>query len=262
MSSQVSLDLLPVRSEPAYRSIARLLRSKILIGEWVRGAKLPSEMILAEHLGVNRSTLREAIRSLEENGLLRRSGSKHLLVSAPQGPDIASRMTDAIVLQEITFFELWESMRCLEPILAEGAAARITDEELLALDLNIECTRHALSDQQQLTFLDIEFHNLIAHASRNRALQLCREPISQLFYPAFLQVFSRLNAGERLLIAHERILDGLHARDGVVSRTWMDKHIVDFRRGYERANLDMSKPVIWQERSPSAQTDNSTEPRQ
>jgi hypothetical protein len=49
--------------------------------------------------------------------------------------------------------------------------------------------------------LDIEFHQTIAKASGNRALQLCRAPISQLFYPAFLQVFLGLNAGERLVFA-------------------------------------------------------------
>jgi GntR family transcriptional repressor for pyruvate dehydrogenase complex len=156
-------------------------------------------------------------------------------------------MSAALVLREISFLELWESMRCLEPTLAAGAAVRITSAEIGALDANIRRTREMLANQQSLVSLDIEFHDIIAEASRNRALQLCREPISQLFYPAFLKVFARLNAGERLVAAHQSIVDALRGGSADEARTWMDKHIVDFRRGYELANYDLSKPVQWPE---------------
>jgi GntR family transcriptional regulator, transcriptional repressor for pyruvate dehydrogenase complex len=247
MTSRVTLDCAPVRTEPAYRAVARLIESKILKGEWSIGNSLPSELALAEGLGVNRSTIREAIRVLEENGLVRRNGGKRLFVSAPLQSDISPRISAAIVLREISFSELWESMRCLEPVLAAGAASRITPAEVDAIQENVERTRDGLANKQTLVELDIEFHNLVAAASRNRALQLCREPISQLFYPAFFQVFSRLNAGERLVFAHQKILDALRNGDAEDARSWMDKHIVDFRRGYELANCDLSRPVEWPE---------------
>jgi GntR family transcriptional repressor for pyruvate dehydrogenase complex len=245
MASRVTLDFAPVRTEPAYRAVARLIESKILRGEWSVGDSLPSELALAQSLGVNRSTIREAIRVLEQNGLVRRNGGKRLFVSAPLQSDISPRISAAMVLREISFSELWESMRCLEPVLAAGAASRITPAEVEVIQTNIERTRAALADNQSLVELDIEFHDLVAAASRNRALQLCREPISALFYPAFLQVFARLNVGERLIFAHKKILDALRRGDSEDARSWMDKHIVDFRRGYELANCDLSRPVEW-----------------
>ena len=72
MSDQVALDLAPVQTVPAYRSVARAMGEQILSGEWTIGSGLPSETTLAQTLGVNRSTMREAIRVLEENGMLRR----------------------------------------------------------------------------------------------------------------------------------------------------------------------------------------------
>ncbi|WP_454616648.1 hypothetical protein [Bradyrhizobium cenepequi] len=69
--------------------------------------------------------------------------------------------------------------------------------------------------------------------------------MSQLFYPAFLKVFSRLNAGERLVFAHEKILQALSDRNAAEARSWMDKHIADLRRGYELANFDIEAPVGW-----------------
>lgn len=249
MSSPVTLDIEPVRAEPAYRIVAQQIERKILKGEWPVGDSLPSEVLLAQRLGVNRSTLREAIRVLEQNGLVRRNGGKKLFVSAPQQSDISPRMSAAIVLREISFLELWESMRCLEPVLAATAAARITPAEIDALQANVQRTRELLENQQSLVALDIEFHDMIAAASGNRALQLCREPISQLFYPAFLKVFTRLNAGERLVVAHQSVVDALRSGNANEARNWMDKHIVDFRRGYELANYDLSKPVQWPESS-------------
>ncbi|MBB5053889.1 DNA-binding FadR family transcriptional regulator [Afipia massiliensis] len=244
--SLLDVEIVPVSNEPAYRSVVRRIETKIMSGEWAVGDRVPAETTLAQDLGVHRSTIREAIRVLEQNGLVRRhDGGKLLFVTAPREADISSKITAAIVLQEVTFFELWESMRCIEPALVEGAASRISEDTLDALQENVEKTRVAYADKKSLVQLDIEFHQLIATASGNRALQLCRQPISQLFYPAFLNVFSRLNAGERLVFAHEKILQALRSRDAAVAREWMDKHVVDFRRGYELASLDIDAPVGW-----------------
>jgi DNA-binding FadR family transcriptional regulator len=235
-----------IRNEPAYRLVVRSIESKIMSGEWSVGDRVPSETTLAGDFGVHRSTVREAIRVLEQNGLVRRhDGGKLLYVTAPREADISARITAAIVLHEISFFELWESMRCFEPVLTECAARRIDDETLDLLQVNVEKTRAGLDDMQGLVTLDIEFHQIIARASRNRALQLCRQPISQLFYPAFSKVLTSLSAGERLLFAHENILQALRNRDAPGARVWMDKHIVDFRRGYELAKLDIDTPADW-----------------
>jgi GntR family transcriptional regulator, transcriptional repressor for pyruvate dehydrogenase complex len=85
-------------------------------------------------------------------------------------------VTSAIVLQDVSFFELWASIRCLEPALAERAAQRIAQEHLQALQINVEKTRTAFEDKKSLVKLDIEFHQIIAKASGNRALQL-RAPV-------------------------------------------------------------------------------------
>jgi GntR family transcriptional regulator, transcriptional repressor for pyruvate dehydrogenase complex len=233
-------------SIPAYRSVANTIGGRILSGEWPVGSGLPSETALAQTLGVNRSTMREAIRVLEENGMLRRRpGGKRLFVSAPREAELATRMKTAMVLQEMSFLELWEAMLCVEPAMSASAALRISDTELDLLEENVERTRHAADRSQNLAALDLEFHTIISGASRSRLLQLCREPIGQLFYPSFLRLVLRLNVVERLVFAHEQILEGLRNHDAKTAQLWMTKHIVDFRRGYELANLDMAQPVTW-----------------
>ncbi len=239
-------DATSTRIEPAYQLVVRHIETRIMSGQWVVGDRVPSETKMANDFGVHRSTVREAVRVLEQNGLVRRhDGGKLLYVTAPREADISARITAAIVLHEISFRELWESMRCFEPVLAECAARRIDDETLDLLQDNLDRTRANLDDRQALVQLDIAFHQLIARASRNRALQLCRQPISQLFYPSFSKVLTSRSAGERLLVAHKNIVQALRNRDAPGAKNWMDKHIVDFRRGYELANLDIDMAVDW-----------------
>jgi GntR family transcriptional repressor for pyruvate dehydrogenase complex len=108
---------------PAYRSVARAISGRILNGTLPVGSALPSESALAQSLGINRSTVREAIRALEESGMLaRRPGGKRLFVTAPRYSKVASRMKAAMVLQEMSFLELWEAMLCIEPAVTAAAA--------------------------------------------------------------------------------------------------------------------------------------------
>lgn len=232
-----------VEVQPAYQLVASNIEKCIMQGVYKVGQQLPSELDLAKQLGVNRSTVREAIRVLEQNGLVFRKSARRLVISLPREQDLASRVSQAMILHEITFLELWETMLPLEVRAAELAATRATEEEIERLEANLRDTADCLEHEQKLVALDIEFHLLVAKASRNRALLLAREPIGLLFYPAFYQVMSRLNAKDRLLSAHREVVDGIRNRDAKHAAQWMEKHIRDFRRGYELADLDMNKPV-------------------
>jgi len=246
MSEQAEVDFPASEAIPVYRTVANTIGERILSGEWPIGSGLPSETALAQTLGVNRSTVREAIRVLEENGMLRRRpGGKRLFASAPSDTEVATRVKSAMVLQEMSFLELWEAMHCIEPAITAAAALRISDTELHLLEENVDRTRHAAAYSKDLIALDYEFHTIIASASRSRTLQLCREPVGQLFYPACLRLVLRLNVVERMVFAHEQILDGLRNHDIAKARLWMTKHIVDSKRGYELANIDMAQPVPW-----------------
>ncbi|MDF1794036.1 MAG: FCD domain-containing protein [Thalassobaculaceae bacterium] len=242
MATNLSFD--PIRTEPAYRIAARALREKIVSGEIAVGSSLPSEMAMAELLSVNRSTVREAIRALEETGVVaRRPGGKKLFVTAPPAATLSDRMTTAMVLHKITVEELWRSMLVLEPGTAALAAQFASDDQLATLDANLAATETQVNDAAAIAALDLAFHDLIAEASGNRAIQLARQPLGALFYPAFEQIFQHLNAGSRMAAAHRSIVDALKARDPATAEDWMRKHIIDFRRGWELAGLDLSAPV-------------------
>lgn len=229
---------------PAYRTVSDAILKEIIAGRLRLGDRLPTEQVLAEQFGVNRSTVREGIRLLEETGVVRREGGKRLMVSRPSYGSVGDRISQAMILHEVTFRELWEATMAIEPAAAALAASKHSPDDLSRIADNLVRTRAALSDSQALLSLDIEFHALVARAAANRALELAREPLSQLFYPVFEAVLTRVGvAGKRLLAAHESIAQAIAASDIEQSRKWMERHIADFRKGYELAGLDMDRPA-------------------
>ncbi|MGO1118810.1 FadR/GntR family transcriptional regulator [Rhodovibrionaceae bacterium A322] len=232
---------------PAYKLVYEAIEREIIAGNLKPGDQLPTETVLAEQFGVNRSTVREGIRSLEQSGLVGRAGGRRLFVTLPHYKELATRGSRALVMHRITFRELWEMTMLLEPSAAEAAAQRIDATTLEKIEQNVARTRHAVEQDGSLIALDIEFHQLVAEATGNRALSLAREPVSLLFYPALKTLFNHSKtsdrAGKRLLVAHQYIFDALQAGDSEVARDWMRRHIIDFKRGYDVCGLDIDGKV-------------------
>jgi GntR family transcriptional regulator, transcriptional repressor for pyruvate dehydrogenase complex len=231
---------------PAYKIVSDAILKDIIGGRLQLGNRLPSEHKLAEQFGVNRSTVREGIRLLEETGVLRREFGKRLVVSRPSYDDIGGRFSRAMILHEVTFRELWETIMAIEPATAALAARKRSASDLDLIADNIVRTRAALSDGQALVSLDIEFHSLIARAAANRAIVLAREALSQLIHPAFKSVLvdgSASVAGPRLLAAHEAIAQAIMDSDTETTWKWMERHVADFRKAYEVLGFNIDAPL-------------------
>lgn len=235
-----------VRVAHAYEQVSAELEAQILDGRLRPGDRLPGEVELAALFGVNRSTVREGIRRLESEGLVRRPTPRRLVVSAPRAGELASRTSRAMQLQQVTFLELWHVALATEPLAADLAAREARPEDVAALQDNQRRMEAAVASPgaDDPVKLDTEFHALVATASGNRALQLAREPIGLLLYSGMALLAPRLpQAQGRQAEAHGRIVAAIAARDPDAAREWMRKHIVDYRRGHEMAGLPLDLPV-------------------
>jgi len=236
----------PLRHAPAYRALSAEVERMILSGQLKPGDPLPTETALAERFGVNRSTVREAIRLLEQEGLVSRTAGRRLQVAMPGLFDLAPRATRALLLQHVTFLELWEVALTLEPLAARLAASKRGEEDVAALAANMKATVRAISRRQPTAELDVAFHATVARASGNRMLMLAREPVSLLYAPILGAVESRLpQAATRNLEAHRRIHEALETRRPDMAEEWMRRHLADFRRGFELAGFRLDEAVRW-----------------
>lgn len=243
---------------PAYKLVFDAIEGGILSGRLQPGDPLPAETALADQFGVNRSTVREGIRLLEQAGLVSRAGGKRLRVTLPHFMELASRASRALVLHQVTFRELWEAAMAVEPVATRHAAERIDPAALAALARNIDEMKRATDDTDRFVRLDIAFHDLVAQASRNRVLALAREPIGLLFLPAGRVILPRLKTFRRVIDAHTYIHDALKAGDPAEAERWMTRHMADFKRAYELTGYDLDAALDSAGQPAAAVTDRTS----
>jgi GntR family transcriptional regulator, transcriptional repressor for pyruvate dehydrogenase complex len=225
----------PLDDHPAYRQIANLIEQRIVGRSLRTGDALPSETDLARQFGVNRSTIREAIRELETHGLLGRGrGEKRLRVTRPEHGSISSGVSRALALHDVTFIELWEAMMAIEPAAAQYAAARRTATQLQGLTRASARFKREITDTAAAVAAVVDFFTAVAGASGNQVLALSQAPLNVLLVPALSKIIDRVpQARARIQAAQNKIIDSIKLKKSEQARSWMEKHIRDFKRGYE-----------------------------
>jgi DNA-binding FadR family transcriptional regulator len=226
--------------EPAYRKVAAAIGERIVSRSLREGERLPPETELARQFGVNRSTIREALRELESSGLVkRRPGSKLMSVSRPQHDVVAEGVSRALVMHDVTFLEVWSALTILEPPIAEAAARARTPEDLTATAAAAQQFADLNADTAQAVHQAAEFFRCVGRATHNQVLVLAQEPLLQLLEPSLQVMIDKVaQARSRITTAQKRILEALEAKDAEGALTWMARHIRDFRKGYELAGID------------------------
>lgn len=183
---------------------ADALTEQLAAGNWPVGSALPGELKLAEQLGVGRSTLREATRSLVQAGLLESrqgSGTFVLATSPPQaGWDAALHAAQVI--------EVYEVREALEVQAAALAARRRSDLDLARIRTALQA-REALVEHQHeraeaFVAADLDFHRAVVEAAHNPLLLTVFDSV----LPKLTDTLVAL-VRERLLDGHD--LDSSHA---------------------------------------------------
>ena len=224
--------------QPAYRRVSAAIEEKILRRALRPGDSLPTESELARQFGVNRSTVREALRRLESSGLVDRvNGGKRLLVIRPGSAETASRVTRALALDDVTFVELWEAMLAIAPRTAALAAERARAagaDRLDAVVARVDAARTA----DAIATVVVEFFGLLAELAGNRVLVLSSQPLTRLLAPSLRRMIDRVpQAQSRIVVAERCIVEAVRGGKPDEAENWMTRHIQDFRRGYEIAGM-------------------------
>jgi GntR family transcriptional repressor for pyruvate dehydrogenase complex len=227
----------PIKVEPAYRKVATALLDRITARTINAGDRLPPEMELARQFGVHRGTVREALRELETNGVLKRErGSKLMMVTRPARGTIAAGVSRALALHDVTYHDIWEALTALEPPIAAAAARNRNPKDLKHLD--------ALVGADPTVEQAAAFFRAVGEATHNGVFMLAHEPLVELLIPSLGAMIDKVpQAAGRIATAQKRIAAAIRERDGAQAGEWMAKHIRDFRRGFELANIGLQQAV-------------------
>ena len=205
------------------------LKNAIANGALKPGDALPSERELQAELGVSRISLREGLARLSALGLIVVSHGKGTVVSSEIRME---SVEDALLPLSFSsdgqsLEELYAARIVIECELAALAAINRTEEQVGALQKNLERMREALEDEEVFVELDLEFHSLIQEAAGNRFLSLMRRaialPVAQLVERHDASFEQRLEVLKR----HERVIGAIRAENTGEARVLARKHLLE-----------------------------------
>src|SRR3989442_7241790 len=168
--------LRPVGKQRVAEEIVEQLRGLILKGAFAPGDKLPPERRLAEELGVNRASLREAIKALEQMGLVKTrqgDGTRVLDFMQTAGVELVSHLIPGDGKPNLDVLaDVLEFRRFFGREVARQAALKSTDEDIRALEELCDRAADPSIDGETLLKLDFEFYCELTRVGRNRVFQL------------------------------------------------------------------------------------------
>jgi GntR family transcriptional regulator, transcriptional repressor for pyruvate dehydrogenase complex len=229
----------PVQTVRAYQRIVEQVEDALARGDLAPGQRLPSERELVAQFEVSRSTVREALRVLESNGVVRsRPGD-------PNGPEILPFSQSALRKQmvrlarvdELTLSELIGFRMIMDGAAIQVASRLRTPEQLAGMEETLVAMRAAIDvDFEAFSEADLAFHDVIAQISRNSLIQTCNEVVRGVVLTLISDKIAHARNSRALMLEslqhHAEVVDAIRAGDGHAAARIARQNMYDYYAGY------------------------------
>ena len=217
--------------------VAEDLRRRILRGELDAEQRLPSLPAFASELGISEHHLREALRLLEQDGLVRvvsgRSGG--VFVTPPEQAGLTRSFGLVLARAGTLLLDLMEARAEIEPVIAARAAAKATNQDLKnlesVLDAHAELGRHRPG-------INAEFHLAVAKASHNQTFLTTLTAMEEMLISLDLRVARRELVADSLR-AHRAILRAITSRDPAKAAAVTQRHVFGYMDEMAASGIDL-----------------------
>jgi GntR family transcriptional repressor for pyruvate dehydrogenase complex len=217
----------PIKKAKVYEEIVAKIKEMVEKGRFKSGDQLQVERELAEVFRVSRSSVREALRSLETQGFIEsRQGDGTYIASQPV-ESLVRPLASVILTEKDDQMELFEMRRMIEPDLAYLAAERATEEEIAMMEKVLALQEEQIARGEFGTDVDRNFHYIMVRAAKNKAILRITDNIIDLLAESreqYLQVDGR---PQKSILRHREVLDAIRARDPERAEKCMLEHLVD-----------------------------------
>jgi GntR family transcriptional regulator, galactonate operon transcriptional repressor len=206
------------------------LARRIVSGDLSEGDVLPTEPALCEQFGFSRTVIREALKLLEERGLVRVEQGRGTTVQPRGSWDLLDSVVLRLALAHDADLSLFDDLisvrRVLEREMARAAATRLTQQDLAALAATLEQMESAHGDYDRFRVLDLAFHATLMTASGNEVGLTVVRTIHRHggVLPPLASPPTRGEL-ERTIVEHRAIYEALVARDGELAGELISAHI-------------------------------------
>jgi DNA-binding FadR family transcriptional regulator len=229
------VQFIPVRTPRAFEEIAGQIRTELSQRRLKAGDRLPPERALAEQFGVSRNTLREALRSLENAGLLRlqKGATGGAFVRESTGDAVITGLRDMFHLGAIQPEHLTEARVLIESIAVRTACERATPQDIQALNANVAALERATRERASfydVAALNLDFHRILARATKNPVMVIVMEALLDVMQHFIRAIGQKQNPW--ILPSRRRFMKYFEARDGDAAVHEMEHHLHRLNRHY------------------------------
>ncbi len=226
MSSALNSNFEIIRRNKVYEDVARQIE-RLILKKLHPGDKLPSERELAETLSVSRSSIRDAIRSLELMGMVEPRQGAGTIVREITANSVANPLTNALKRKKELMSELLDFRRILEPPLAARAATHASAEEIAEMEDILNRQETKLRKGESTIPEDSEFHYAVAMASGNSVVLKVLDILMDLLRETRERSLQVEGRPQKSIAGHRRILAAIKRHDTEGAKAAMRRHIED-----------------------------------
>ncbi|MBX9610678.1 MAG: FadR family transcriptional regulator [Burkholderiales bacterium] len=193
------------------------LGEAIVSGRYAIGGAIPAEPVLCEELGVSRTVVREAIKSLVAKGLIVTGPKVGTRVMPSEhwnwfDPDVIGWQARAGLTPDF-IRDLQDLRLVVEPAAVKLAALRATADDIVAIEAAFAGMKQAVEHGGDYVTFDLRFHQGLLRASRNRMLVQMSKALSALLRTSFEISTAKPDGPVNSLPLHRAVLDAVIARD-------------------------------------------------
>lgn len=216
--------------KPVYEDVCERIQELIRKGEFRVGNKLPPERKLAQTLGVSRNSVREALRVLAENNIVRSRQGDGTYVCEAEETSLPRSLAAAVEKKRRRLRDIFEFRRILEPQIAFLAAGNIARHEIDRLKMLVFDQKRRIMSGDEDADLDAAFHLAIARAAKNTVIVEVLKTLSSVWNESRSSTFQSEARRTASLRTHVLIVDALEKHDPEAAKQAMKVHLLEIER--------------------------------
>lgn len=212
-----------VKKKRAYQEIVEQIRSVIEKGKLKRGDQLPNEKELSETFHVSRSTVREAILSLETMRLVDRRQGEGTYVTASSEEALTRPLAAALVQEKDGIVDIFGLRKIIEPEVAELASQNATPEAIAQLEKIISEQEKELNGVPFRS--DSDFHQALSKMTGNKVLERLLSALVGLLGKTRENYLQTEERRQKSIAGHREILAAIKKGRGLAAKRAMIRHL-------------------------------------
>lgn len=212
--------------EEVVTQILELIRE----GKLKAGDQLPSERELAETFQVSRTSVREAIRAMETQGLVVSRPGAGTFITARTVESVVQPLVSLLLQERSDLVDIFEMRYLLEPHIAALAAKRATPEDIIRLREIVQAQERKNQEKELAVEEDTTFHLTLCQATQNKALLKLVSAIVDILSQSRKYSLQTPGRARRSLASHREILDAVEKHDAERALLAMQKHIKEVEK--------------------------------